>query len=169
MQRVRQDWVLSGTVHRQPYRPPQNHMDREAMGRTPALAQASNVLGRNLWHEASYRFDLSYAHKVTDKEMVGGNSIWFAANYEANPDLYALVTDKGKTWAPESKASLGYMIALASQGQRQSTIKGKIDTEGMVSGVVEETVTGNVAVVLSAALDHAAEEYRFGFGLQVGS
>jgi len=60
------------------------------------------------------------------------------------------------------------MINLASAGIRQSCIKGKLTTEGQVTGTVEEHINPLVSMVMSASLDHAKEEYRFGFGLTVG-
>jgi len=147
---------------------------------------------QRLWYESSISFKTEYAHKVVDKEMLGGNSIWFAAEYEVDPDLssMACVTkmdqcttaelqeklkkakeaglNSATLWSPNSSASLGYMIQLANQGVRQSTIKGKVTTDGAVSGTVEEQINPLVSLVMSAALDHAKEEYRFGFGIQVG-
>merc|ERR1711871_839641 len=116
--------------------------------------------------------------------------MWFAAEYDVDPDLSnmacvskmedcatAELQDKLKKaapgskvtlWSPSSTASLGYMIQLANQGVRQSTIKGKVTTDGAVSGTIEEQINPLVSLVMSAALDHAKEEYRFGFGIQVG-
>jgi len=98
--------------------------------------------------------------------MQGGNSIWFACEYELDADLSGWKT--GEAWAPQSSASVGYMINLASAGMRQSVIKGKLTTEGQVSGTVEEQINPLVTLVMSASLDHCSEEYRFGFGMQVG-
>ena len=160
------DYVLTGLLSRSSYR---HNPQTGEEPRTADLAKEASALSSALWHNANYNFNFSYAHKVVDKEMQGGNSIWFAADYTIDPDAYGLLTDKAKRWAPGSKASLGYMIALATQGVRQSTIKGKVDTDGTVSGVVEEQVNPMVAIVMSAALDHSTETYRFGFGMQVGS
>merc|ERR1712086_860099 len=127
------------------------------------------TIAQKVWNESAFNLSLEYAHKVVDKEMQGGNSIWFAAEYNLDCDPQNFSWQGGEAWAPNSSAGLGYMINLASMGQRQSVIKGKIDTDGTVTATVEETLNHAASIVISAALDHVKEEYRFGFGMQVGS
>jgi len=147
------DWVLTGQLSRSPKRvePP---------------AQGYESLREQIMHTSSFGFKTEYAHKVVDNEMMGGNSIWFAAELEVDPDLPTV--GDAEAWAPSSQGSIGYMINLNNAGVRQSVIKGKLTTDGTVTGTVEEHINPLVSMVLSAALDHAKEEYRFGFGLQVG-
>jgi len=121
---------------------------------------------QRLWNDSQFALKTEYAHKVMDKENIGGTSIWLAAEYEV--DLDPTNFSDGGAWAPNSSASLGYMISLANQGVRQSLVKGKINTEGQVSGTVEEQLNQAVSLVMNASLDHSTAEYRFGFGMQVG-
>jgi len=147
------DWVLTGSLSRSP-----KAQDEEAVD------QGDPTWLKQFWKGSAFTFNTEYAHKVVDKEMLGGNSIWFATEYEVDPDLSGL----SGVWAPSSRGSIGYMINLASAGIRQSCIKGKLTTEGQVTGTVEEHINPLVSMVMSASLDHAKEEYRFGFGLTVG-
>lgn len=147
-------FVLTASVNRSPNRNQDN-------GDTSA-----HSLAKRFWLGSALSFKTDYAHKVVDKEAQGGNSIWLAADYEVDPDPAGF--GDGDTWAPTSSGSIGYMISLASNGMLQSSIKGKLTTEGAVSATVEEKLNQAVTLVLSASLDHATADYKFGFGMQVG-
>ena len=71
-------------------------------------------------------------------------------------------------WSPSSSAALGYKISLASQGVRQTEVKGKITTDGVVMGTVEEHLNQAVSMTLTACLDHPNNDYKFGFGISIG-
>jgi len=146
------DFVVTGSITRAPKR--------------GQPGEEQDTFAKRLWFDSQFALKAEYAHKVVDKEAMGGNSIWLAAEFECDPDPAGF--GDASSWAPQSSASLGYMISLASQGVRQSTVKGKITTEGMVTGTVEEQLNQAVSLVMNASLDHATSEYRFGFGMQVG-
>jgi len=194
------DYVLSCSLSRNGKREPPNPPVDEDSDEVDSIVEWNAL--QQLWYQSQFSLKTEYAHKVVDNEMKGGNSIWFAAEYEIDPDLSGMACITGPNavkdaptaellaaakkmneadpdrlgkkreaishWAPSSSASLGYLIQLANNGVRQSTVKGKVNTEGTVTGTIEEQINPLVSLVMSAALDHAKEEYRFGFGIQVG-
>ncbi|CAN8270312.1 unnamed protein product [Cochlearia groenlandica] len=60
-------------------------------------------------------------------------------------------------------ASVGYDYIL-----RQSRVRGKIDSNGVASALLEERLSMGLNFLLSAELDHKKKDYKFGFGLTVG-
>uniref|UniRef100_A0ACD5VXE1 Uncharacterized protein n=1 Tax=Avena sativa TaxID=4498 RepID=A0ACD5VXE1_AVESA len=60
-------------------------------------------------------------------------------------------------------ASVGYDYML-----RQSRLRGKFDTNGVVSALLEERLTPGLNFVLSAEVDHWRKDYKFGFGMTAG-
>ncbi|CAM0880946.1 unnamed protein product [Alopecurus aequalis] len=60
-------------------------------------------------------------------------------------------------------ASVGYDYVL-----RQSRLRGKVDTNGAVSALLEERLIPGLNLVLSAEVDHWKKDYKFGFGLTLG-
>jgi len=63
----------------------------------------------------------------------------------------------------ESTASFGYDYLL-----RQCRLRGRVDTEGKVAAFLEERVNVGVNFILSAEVDYARKDYKFGFGMTVG-
>lgn len=60
-------------------------------------------------------------------------------------------------------ASFGYDYIL-----RQCRLRGKIDSNGVVSSFLEERLNMGVNFILSAEVDHRKKDYKFGFGMTVG-
>ncbi|KAL3850501.1 hypothetical protein ACJIZ3_012383 [Penstemon smallii] len=60
-------------------------------------------------------------------------------------------------------ASFGYDCIL-----RQCRLRGKIDSNGVVSSFLEERLSMGLNFLLSAEIDHRKKDYKFGFGLTVG-
>ncbi|KAF0917515.1 hypothetical protein E2562_020625 [Oryza meyeriana var. granulata] len=87
---------------------------------------------------------LSYVQKVSEKVSLASD---FMYNHMAK----------------DVTASFGYDYML-----RQCRLRGKIDTNGIVSALLEERLTPGVNFVLSAELDHWKKDYKFGFGMSVG-
>jgi len=87
---------------------------------------------------------LQYAHKVSDKITLATDFLWHWA-------------------AREATATVGYDCIL-----RQCRLRGKVDTNGVVSAYVEERFSPGINFVLSAELDHAQGNSRFGFGVVAG-
>lgn len=85
-----------------------------------------------------------YAHKVTDKVTLATDLLWHLNGREAT-------------------AAVGYDVTL-----RQARLQGKIDSTGTVSCFIMERFAPGVNFMLSADLDHAAKNYKFGFGFSAG-
>jgi len=101
----------------------------------------------------------SYAHQVAEGEK---SKIWLATNLNLKPssqDMKIFQAGQGQV----ASASVGYQIDL-----RQSSLKGFLDSTGKVSTTVEERLNPAVSLLVSAELDHAKEDYKFGFGMNVG-
>ncbi|VAH60245.1 unnamed protein product [Triticum turgidum subsp. durum] len=60
-------------------------------------------------------------------------------------------------------ASVGYDYIM-----RQSRLRGKVDTNGAVSALLEEKINPYATLVLSAEIDHWKKDNKFGFGIRVG-
>lgn len=63
----------------------------------------------------------------------------------------------------DSHVTMGYRFDLTS-----ASVIGNIDSTGRVSATVEEKINPILAFILSGELDHQAQEYRFGFGVNIG-
>ncbi|KAL6764076.1 40 kDa translocon at mitochondrial outer envelope membrane [Haematococcus lacustris] len=87
---------------------------------------------------------LQYAHKVNEKVTLATDFLWQFATREAT-------------------ATLGYDATL-----RQCRLRGKIDTNGVVTAFLEERFSPGINFVLSGELDHLHSNYKFGFGVVAG-
>uniref|UniRef100_A0A061SMQ7 Mitochondrial import receptor subunit TOM40 n=1 Tax=Tetraselmis sp. GSL018 TaxID=582737 RepID=A0A061SMQ7_9CHLO len=87
---------------------------------------------------------LTYSHKVSDKVTLASDFMW---NWNAR----------------EATASCGYDCFF-----RQSRLRGKVDTNGVVSAYLEERLNQTVQLLLSAEIDHSKKDYKFGFGMTIG-
>lgn len=85
-----------------------------------------------------------YAHRVTDKVTLATDLLWHWASREAT-------------------ATVGYDVSL-----RQARLQGKIDSAGVVSCYIMERFAPGINFLLSAELDHAHANYKFGFGFTAG-
>lgn len=87
---------------------------------------------------------MQYAHKVNDKITLATDFLWHWGTREAT-------------------ATIGYDATL-----RQCRLRGKFDTNGVVSAYLEERFSPGINFVLSAELDHWHSNYKFGFGVVAG-
>ncbi|GBF92469.1 mitochondrial translocase [Raphidocelis subcapitata] len=87
--------------------------------------------------------NLQYMHRVTERINMVSDLMWQLNSREAT-------------------AAIGYDCML-----RQSRVQGRIDTNGIVSCFITERF-GPLNFLLSAELDHAAKNYKFGFGFTLG-
>jgi hypothetical protein len=101
----------------------------------------------------------SYAQKVAESDK---SKIWLATDLRIKPSLQDMELFKSGQGSVAS-ASVGYQIDL-----RQSSLKGFLDSTGKVSSTVEEKLNPAISLLVSAELDHAKEDYKFGFGMNVG-
>lgn len=87
---------------------------------------------------------LQYAHRVNEKVTLATDFLWHWATREAT-------------------AAVGYDCIL-----RQCRLRGKVDTNGVFSALLEERFSPGINFVLSAELDHWNANHRFGFGISAG-
>ena len=87
---------------------------------------------------------LQYAHKVNEKITLASDFVWHWASREAT-------------------AAVGYDCIL-----RQCRIRGKFDSNGIISTYLEERFSPGINFVLSAEVDHCQSNYKFGFGVVAG-
>merc|ERR1711934_611377 len=99
----------------------------------------------------------SYAHKVSETDK---SKIWLASDIRLRP---LSLESHGSGEENVGAASVGYQIDM-----RQSSLKGMLDSSGKVSTSVEERINHSIGVLMSVELDHMKEDYKFGFGLNVG-
>ena len=86
----------------------------------------------------------TYHHKVSEKVYLASELMW---NWNAR----------------EATAAFGYDYIL-----RQCRLRGRVDSQGVITAYLEERLNVGVNFVLSAELDHWRKDYRFGFGMTVG-
>ncbi|KAL3653213.1 hypothetical protein CASFOL_002894 [Castilleja foliolosa] len=87
---------------------------------------------------------LSYVQKVSEKVSLAAD---FMYNYMSR----------------DVTASFGYDFIL-----RQSRVRGKVDSNGVVSAFLEERLSMGLNFILSAEIDHGKKGNKFGFGLTLG-
>lgn len=87
---------------------------------------------------------LSYVQKVSEKVSLASE---FMYNYLSR----------------DVTSSFGYDYIL-----RQCRLRGKIDSNGCTSALLEERLSMGLNFILSAEIDHRKKDYKFGFGLTVG-
>lgn len=87
---------------------------------------------------------LTYLQRISEKVSLAADFIWNVNSREAT-------------------ASFGYDYIL-----RQCRLRGRIDTEGKIGAFLEERVNVGVNFIISAELDHAKKDYKFGLGMTVG-
>ncbi|KAI0566601.1 translocase MPT family isoform 2 [Gracilaria domingensis] len=63
----------------------------------------------------------------------------------------------------DSHLTLGYRFDLKS-----ATVVGHVDSTGRVAATLEEKINPALSLTLSGELDHVKEDYKFGFGVNIG-
>lgn len=63
----------------------------------------------------------------------------------------------------DSHVSLGYRFDL-----KTASVIGLVDSSGRVAATLEEKINPALTLVLSGELDHAKQDYKFGFGVNIG-
>mmetsp|Transcript_16033 Transcript_16033/g.19057 ORF Transcript_16033/g.19057 Transcript_16033/m.19057 type:complete len:228 (-) Transcript_16033:942-1625(-) len=86
----------------------------------------------------------NYVRKVNDR-------VTLAAELEVALDSY------------QSRMNFGYEFML-----RQSKISGVISTEGVIQTQITEAIMPGFAIIFNGILDHASDQHRFGYGVQIG-
>lgn len=89
-------------------------------------------------------FNLSYTRRVSPR-------LTLASDFKFDPNNR------------ESTAKVGYKWSL-----RQAQFRGAIDSNGVVSGALDETISPMMRFSVNGEIDHFANTYKFGFGVSVG-
>lgn len=63
----------------------------------------------------------------------------------------------------EGTTSIGYDYVF-----QRAHVRGKIDSNGVLSAFLEERMNPAVTFLLSGEVNHVKKDYKFGFGLQLG-
>ncbi|GJN37955.1 hypothetical protein PR202_gb26958 [Eleusine coracana subsp. coracana] len=87
---------------------------------------------------------LSYVQKVSDKVSLASDFMY-------------------NQMSKDVTATFGYDYML-----RQCRLRGKLDTNGVVSALLEERLAPGVTLLLSAEIDHWKKDYKFGYGVGIG-
>ncbi len=82
--------------------------------------------------------------QVTDKVALAADFLWHISSRDVT-------------------ATVGYDCNL-----RQCRLRGKVDTNGVVTALLEERFSPGINFVLSAEMDHWQSNYKFGFGIVAG-
>jgi mitochondrial import receptor subunit TOM40 len=86
----------------------------------------------------------SYVHRVNPRVSLAAELFW-------------------DTRSRESYVTAGYKFDL-----RSATVIGQVTSLGKVAALLEEKLSPGVSFLLSGEIDHWQQQYKFGFGLQVG-
>mmetsp|Transcript_18449 Transcript_18449/g.22133 ORF Transcript_18449/g.22133 Transcript_18449/m.22133 type:complete len:326 (-) Transcript_18449:149-1126(-) len=87
---------------------------------------------------------LTYVQKVSDKVSLASEILW---NWNSR----------------ETTATVGYDYLL-----RQCRLRGKVDSQGVVSAYIEERINHGINFLMSAEIDHSKKDYKFGLGMTIG-
>ncbi|KAJ0264531.1 Mitochondrial import receptor subunit TOM40-1 [Hirschfeldia incana] len=132
---------------------------------TPRLSLGGEVF----WAGVPRKSGIGYAARYETDKMVASGQVastgLMVMNYvQKVSDKVSLATDfMYNYFSREAVASVGYDYML-----RQARVRGKIDSNGVASALLEERLSMGLNFSLSAELDHKKKDYKFGFGLTVG-
>ncbi|TVU22679.1 hypothetical protein EJB05_32394 [Eragrostis curvula] len=87
---------------------------------------------------------LSYVQKVSEKVSLASDFMY-------------------NQMSKDVTASFGYDYML-----RQCRLRGKLDTNGVVSALLEERLAPGLTFLISAEIDHWKKDYKFGYGMTIG-
>ncbi|CAA7036442.1 unnamed protein product [Microthlaspi erraticum] len=131
---------------------------------TPRLSLGGEVF----WAGVPRKSGIGYAARYETDKMVSSAQVAstgvIVMNYvQKISDKVSLATDfMYNYFSRDVTASVGYDYML-----RQSRVRGKIDSNGVASALLEERLSMGLNFLLSAELDHKKKDYKFGFGLTI--
>ncbi|CAH2053260.1 unnamed protein product [Thlaspi arvense] len=132
---------------------------------TPRLSLGGEVF----WAGVPRKSGIGYAARYETDKMVASAQVASTGivvmNYvQKISEKVSLATDfMYNYFSRDATATVGYDYIL-----RQSRVRGKIDSNGVTSALLEERLSMGLNFLLSAELDHKKKDYKFGFGLTVG-
>ncbi|RID80156.1 hypothetical protein BRARA_A02838 [Brassica rapa] len=132
---------------------------------TPRLSLGGEVF----WAGVPRKSGIGYAARYETDQMVASAQVASTGNVVMNyvqkiSEKVSLATDFVYNYfSRDVVASVGYDYIL-----RQSRVRGKIDSNGVTSALLEERLSMGLNFLLSAEVDHKKKDYKFGFGLTAG-
>ncbi|KAJ0232185.1 Mitochondrial import receptor subunit TOM40-1 [Hirschfeldia incana] len=132
---------------------------------TPRLSLGGEVF----WAVVPRNSGIGYAARYETDQMVASAQVASTGSVVMNyvqkiSEKVSLATDFVYNYfSRDVVASVGYDYIL-----RQSRIRGKIDSNGVTSALLEERLSMGLNFLLSAEIDHKKKDHKFGFGLTVG-
>ncbi|KAF3602791.1 hypothetical protein F2Q69_00037828 [Brassica cretica] len=132
---------------------------------TPRLSLGGEVF----WAGVPRKSGIGYAARYETDQMAASAQVASTGNVVMNyvqkiSEKVSLATDFVYNYfSRDVVASVGYDYIL-----RQSRVRGKIDSNGVTSALLEERLSMGLNFLLSAEVDHKKKDYKFGFGLTVG-
>ncbi|VVA98305.1 unnamed protein product [Arabis nemorensis] len=133
---------------------------------TPRLSLGGEVF----WAGVPRKSGIGYAARYETDKMVASAQVAstgaIVMNYvQKISEKVSLATDfMYNYFSRDVTASVGYDYIL-----RQSRVRGKIDSNGVTSALLEERLSMGLNFLLSAELDHKKKDYKFGFGLTIAA
>ncbi|KAF8068474.1 hypothetical protein N665_1149s0011 [Sinapis alba] len=132
---------------------------------TPRLSMGGEVF----WAGVPRKSGIGYAARYETDQMVASAQVASTGAVVMNyvqkiSEKVSLATDFVYNYfSRDVVASVGYDYIL-----RQSRVRGKVDSNGVTSALLEERLSMGLNFLLSAEVDHKKKDYKFGFGLTVG-
>ncbi|KAJ4873446.1 Mitochondrial import receptor subunit TOM40-1 [Raphanus sativus] len=132
---------------------------------TPRLSLGGEVF----WAGVPRKSGIGYAARYETNQMVASAQVASTGSVTMNyvqkiSEKVSLATDFVYNYiSRDVVASVGYDYIF-----RQARIRGKIDSNGVTSALLEERLSMGLNFLLSAEIDRKKKDHKFGFGLTVG-
>ncbi|KAM0875274.1 hypothetical protein ACQ4PT_036955 [Festuca glaucescens] len=132
---------------------------------TPNLAMGTEIFWLGQQRKSGIGFNSRYnTDKMVGTLQVASTGIVALSYVQKVSEKVSLATDfMYNHMSRDVTSSVGYDYIL-----RQCRLRGKIDSNGVVAAYLEERLNMGVNFLLSAEIDHAKKNYKFGFGMTVG-
>ncbi|KAG0496119.1 hypothetical protein HPP92_000810 [Vanilla planifolia] len=132
---------------------------------TPNLSLGSEVFWLGHQRKSGIGFAARYnTNKMVATGQIASTGVVALSYVQKVSEKVSLASDfMYNQMSKDVTASFGYDYIL-----RQCRLRGKIDSNGVVSSFLEERLNMGVNFILSAEVDHRKKDYKFGFGMTVG-
>ncbi|KAK1650471.1 hypothetical protein QYE76_068276 [Lolium multiflorum] len=132
---------------------------------TPNLSMGTEIFWLGQQRKSGIGFNSRYnTDKMVGTLQVASTGIVALSYVQKVSEKVSLATDfMYNHMSRDVTSSVGYDYIL-----RQCRLRGKIDSNGVVAAYLEERLNMGVNFLLSAEIDHAKKNYKFGFGMTVG-
>ncbi|KAM0861594.1 hypothetical protein ACQ4PT_045792 [Festuca glaucescens] len=132
---------------------------------TPNLSMGTEIFWLGQQRKSGIGFNSRYnTDKMVGTLQVASTGIVALSYVQKVSEKVSLATDfMYNHMSRDVTSSVGYDYIL-----RQCRLRGKVDSNGVVAAYLEERLNMGVNFLLSAEIDHAKKNYKFGFGMTVG-